>query len=95
MVGLPYHASGFPVVLNVDLFVQSIEVIVFSPFLRVFELGQGILGDKLPRTKITTMSGEYTARENHRTDGCNTLKYHHHGWRVGYWSQADRAPGQH
>lgn len=51
-----YDAPRLPVVVNVYLFVQAIQIILFSPFFRVAELQEGLLRDEFPSSQISAKS---------------------------------------
>lgn len=47
-----YNTSRFLIVMDVYVFVKSVQLIFFSPYLCVLELFQGILWGKFPSSKV-------------------------------------------
>lgn len=65
-----YNTPGFLIIFDINFFIKGVELIVFSPQLGVFELSKSILGNKLPRTKISPT-------RHSETEGKTYIKYIH------------------
>ena len=50
---LRIHSPGVFVLLDIDRLVQSVQLILVSPILRVLELGERLLWDELPGPQIS------------------------------------------
>lgn len=50
-----YDAPCLLVILDIDPFIESIEIVVLAPLLGIFELGEGFLRHELPGAKIATV----------------------------------------
>lgn len=55
-----YHAASFLIILDIDVFIQLLQFVVFPPYLRIFELNESILGHESSRAEIPAKSNQST-----------------------------------